>query len=263
MYTISLRSITKLKFLLYIVTCFSVLFFFGVFHHAFEKDFFSNFHYPYDGDIEPLVMQLKNNQTPNIPPINNYNFRYYTKCDTKCRGVTDLRLVYIIKSSLANFDRRVAIRSSWGFQKRFSDVEIRTVFLVGLQTGDKMQASLNEESQKYNDIIQSNYTDSYFNNTYKTMSGFQWAMKYCKNAKFYMFVDDDYYVSTKNVLRFIRFPTNYPNYLKEPLGNIYNLIHTQHRQLLQGVDFSLADDVRLYTGYAFQSSPHRHYISKW
>ncbi|ENN71941.1 hypothetical protein D910_09185 [Dendroctonus ponderosae] len=261
MYTISLRSIKKLKIILFLITCFLVLLFFGAFHHAFEKDFFSNFHYPYDGDIEPLVIQLKNNQTPNIPTINNYNFYYYKNCDTKCRGVTDLRLVYLIKSSVANFDRRVAIRSSWGFQKRFSDVEIRTLFLIGLQSDDNMQASLNEESQKYKDIIQANYTDSYFNNTYKTMSGFEWVMKYCKNAKFYMFVDDDYYVSTKNVLRFLRFPTNYPNYLKEPLGNIHNLI--QHRQLLQGVDFSLDDDVRLYTGYAFQSSPHRHYISKW
>lgn len=48
------------------------------------------------------------------------------------------------------------------------------------------------------------------------MMGFKWAVKYCSNSKFYMFVDDDMYVSVKNVLRFIRNPTNYPDYLKEP-----------------------------------------------
>jgi hypothetical protein len=32
-------------------------------------------------------------------------------------------------------------------------------------------------------------------------------------SRFYMFVDDDYYVSSRNLLRFLRNPINYPRYL--------------------------------------------------
>jgi hypothetical protein len=36
-------------------------------------------------------------------------------------------------------------------------------------------------------------------------------------ARFYAFVDDDYYVSTRNMLRFLRNPVNYPRYLEDPV----------------------------------------------
>lgn len=252
----------KLKIALLCTLLLWVLYYFGVFYHPLERDFYTDFHYPYDGDLESLVMQLKHNQTPTIPKINDYNFYYYKSCATKCKNVAELRLVYIVKSAPKNFERRSAIRSSWGFQRRFSDVEIRTVFLVGLHQNEaQVQVSLNQESQQYNDIVQANYTDSYFNNTFKTMSGFEWVVKYCPNARFYVFIDDDYYISTKNILRFIRFPTNYPQYLTEHLGNLNDMI--LHRKPMEEVNFDLDEDVRLYAGYAFHSAPHRHHSSKW
>ncbi|XP_030767880.1 beta-1,3-galactosyltransferase brn isoform X2 [Sitophilus oryzae] len=259
-----LRRRSKLKKLYIVfgfVLCFSVLSIFGVFHHAFEIDFYSGFHYPYDGDIEPLINQLRHNETPSVPPINEYNFIYYKNCDRKCKDITDLRLIYIVKSAASNFQQRLAIRSSWGFERRFSDVGIRTVFLIGNIKDVHLQKFITEESHKFNDIVQANFTDVYFNNTYKLMSGLYWAFKYCEKAKFYMFVDDDYYVSTKNVLRFIKFPTKYPEYLKEPFANIQ--AHLGQRKALDLLDFELDNDVRLYAGYGFHSVPFRHYFSKW
>ncbi|KAL1494276.1 hypothetical protein ABEB36_009900 [Hypothenemus hampei] len=249
-----------LKVLFLVTISFYIFYVFGVFHHILEKDFYTDFHYPYDGNIEEVIMQLKNNQTPSIPPLNSYNFYFYKSCDNKCRNINDLRLVYIVKSAPQHFERRLAIRSSWGFQRRFSDVEIRTVFLIGLQQAATIQVSINEESERFNDIVQANYTDSYFNNTFKTMSGLEWAVKHCLNAKFYMIVDDDYYVSTKNVLRFLRFPTHYPQYLREPMANLKNLIQSR---VPLNLELELNDNVRLYTGYSFHSAPHRHLTSKW
>ncbi|XP_019864943.1 beta-1,3-galactosyltransferase brn [Aethina tumida] len=248
----------KLLFVTVIVTL--TLLFFGVFTHLFEKDFDDNFRYPYEGDIEELVLQLKHNETPTIPAINHYNFRFYNLPSMQCELIHDLRLVYIIKSSPENFLNRKAIRSSWGFERRFSDVEIRRIFLLGWQKSKEVQQKIDTEAGEHNDIVQADFVDSYFNNTYKTMSGFTWAVNYCRNSKFYMFVDDDYYVSTKNVLRFLRYPTNYPQYLQHPLSNVNKILHI--RKPLQ-VDLNLNDDVRLYTGYTFESSPLRHYMSKW
>lgn len=229
----------------------------------FEVDFYNDFHYPYDGDIEVLVEELKNNVTPDIEPINSYNFKFHNNPTRKCADVEDLRLIYIIKSAPDNFHLRAAIRITWGYEKRFSDVEIRTVFLVGATNSLLLQKSIDEEYRQYSDIVQANFTDSYYNNTYKTMMGFQWAIKHCANSKYYMFVDDDYYVSTKNVLRFLRYPTNYPEYLKKPLSNVKILMNTSGKKTLQVDDYQLSNDVRLFVGYVFRSSPHRHFISKW
>lgn len=233
----------------------------GIFIHLFEEDYYTKFHYPYDGDITILVQQLRNNIKPDIPPINGYNYEYLKSSKSKCEAVQELRLVYLVKSAVENFERRVAIRNSWGFQKRFSDVEIRTVFLLGKSKRLDLQRSVDEESNKHADIVQGDFIDAYFNNTIKTMVGFKWAAKFCPNSQFYMFVDDDYYVSTKNVLKFVRNPTNYPKYLKDYLLGAKKLIEL--RKALDVFDYELPKDVRLYTGFTFHTAPHRHRTSKW
>lgn len=252
----------KLKNILYVLLLFLILFFFGIFHHIFETDFYTDFHYPYDGDIEVFVEQLKHNITPDVEPINSYYFAFHNNPQKKCLDVEDLRLVYIIKSAPDNFHLRAAVRLTWGYEKRFSDVEIRTVFLIGKTNLDNLQKDIDQEYNKYGDIIQGNFTDSYYNNTYKTMMGLQWVKKYCTNSKFYMFVDDDYYVSTKNILRFIRYPSKYPEYVKKPFSNV-KIFNKWGRKSLNLGDYNLSNDVFLYAGYVFKSAPHRHYISKW
>lgn len=59
------------------------------------------------------------------------------------------------------------------------------------------------------------FYDTYYNNTIKTMMGFRWAVENCPKSSFYTFVDDDYYVSAKNLLRFVKDPINYPDYIQE------------------------------------------------
>lgn len=232
----------------------------GVFTHLFEKNFYTDFNYPYEGDVYAIVQQLKNNVTPNVPPINSYNYKFIKDCKEKCKNVEKIRLVYLVKTTPNSFRRREAIRKSWGFEKRFSDVEIKKVFLLGITANLNIQHLIDIEHEKNNDIVQADFEDSYFNNTIKIMIGFKWAMKFCQKSKFYMFVDEDYYVSTKNVLRFTRNPTNYPKYLQEPLYSMKNVLLRKTKQL---EDFELPEDVRLYSGFVFVSSPHRHYFSKW
>lgn len=239
------------------------LHFFGVFTHLFEKDFTKGFHYPYDGDIHSYIEKLRNNQTPDIPPINEYSYNFIKNPKSKCNNVDELKLVYLVKSQRSNFEQRRAIRKSWGYEHRFSDVEIRTVFLLGIEdeTNIKTEEKINEEFKKYNDLVQADFLDSYFNNTIKTMIGFKWAVKFCANTQFFMFVDDDYYVSTKNVLRYVRNPTNYPQYV---LNSEHHLkLKMKRRKLNDIFDYELPADVRLYSGYVFSSSPLRHRISKW
>lgn len=211
-------------FIIAIVTIF-VLDYFGAFTHFFEEDFYTNFHYPLEGDVIKFAKQLRRGQQPDTPPINQYNYTYRIDCSDKCRrpdedGYLAPRLVFIIKSAMNHFDRRNAIRQSWGYEKRFSDVIIRRVFVLGItdldnEHNNELQHSIDAEHENYHDIVQANFIDSYFNNTIKTMMGIKWAVTHCPRGKFFMFVDDDFYVSAKNVLRFLRNPINYPEYLEE------------------------------------------------
>lgn len=332
--------------------------FFGAFTHFLEINYNSNFVYPYEGDVHEYVNALRHHRKPAMDPINEYNYTLIFDNKQKCidPGYNSFRVVYVVKSAVEHFERRMAIRNSWGFEKRFFDVPSKTVFMLGVHTDDnELQIKVKGEAMKYKDIIQADVLDSYYNNTIKTMMSFKWLVKHCLNSKFYMFVDDDMYVSVKNVLRFIRNPANYPDYLKEPKkfagahkrevkdsdiqiesdiedvttkkninimserdlciheslkktvvtdkvhhalkqdvynekvpatvsvpitasrqGNntdnrilkptqrgIVNTKLTPNRRKRQIFDFELPEDVRLYAGFVFVSSPHRHKSSKW
>lgn len=215
------RSRTK-----HILIFFLVLFildYFGAFTHFFEKDFYSDFDYPLNDENIPIyARQLRDKQMPDLPPFNFYNYTFITNTRHTCRHVKDNiwitpRLVFLIKSAIPHIDRRNAIRQSWGFEQRFSDVIIRTVFLLGIPSQNQLavQKAIDDEHRTYGDIVQANFIDTYFNNTIKTIIGLKWAATECPHSKFYMFVDDDFYVSTKNVLRFVRNPIHYPEYLEE------------------------------------------------
>ncbi|CAK9801414.1 Beta-1,3-galactosyltransferase brn [Anthophora quadrimaculata] len=214
-----LISRTKLKYICICIGFVILLDFFGAFTHFFEITYDSNFVYPYEGNVHEFVNALRHNEKPAVDPINEYNYMFLINNQQKCveSAYNTFRVVYVVKSALENFERRLAIRNSWGFENRFFDVPTKTVFMVGVHPhDDEIQAKVNIEAAKYKDVIQIDFIDAYYNNTIKTMMSFKWLVKHCPNSKFYMFVDDDMYVSVKNVLRFIRNPANYPDYLKEP-----------------------------------------------
>lgn len=218
--SLKLLSKIKLKHICFGVGLIFVFDFFGVFTHMFETSYDESFVYPYEGDIHEYITALRHNEKPSIAPINEYNYSFTYDLRDKCMepGVHTFRIVILIKSAVENFHRRMAIRHSWGFEKRFSDVPIKIIFLLGKHyDDDELKTKVNTEAMKFQDIVQADFMDSYYNNTIKTMMGFKWAFKYCSNSKFYMFVDDDMYVSVKNVLRFLKNPTLYPDYLKDAI----------------------------------------------
>ncbi|XP_011691027.1 PREDICTED: beta-1,3-galactosyltransferase brn [Wasmannia auropunctata] len=237
------RAISRVK-LGYVLCAFgmiALLEFFGAFVHLFEATYDENFAYPYEGNVHEFVNALRRNEKPEVEPINEYRYTFILKQPQKCKEDADdtLRLVYIVKSAIENFDRRTAIRNSWGIEKRFFDVPARTIFVVGTHPDDQeVEAKLKLEAGIYKDIVQADFVDSYYNNTIKTMMSFKWLVKYCSNSKFYMFVDDDMYVSVKNVATFIRNPANYPFYLMES-----RKVYSAHKREIKQSDLVDYNDV--------------------
>lgn len=151
---------------LFIFSCF-LLNYFGVLTHLFEEKFTENFQYPYEGDVLSQCYLLRHGQKPEVEPINNQTYSMRNNNDRKCKdefGQSPLNphLMIVVKSRIDHFDRRNAIRNSWGFERRFSDVLIRTVFSLGIdkETHDggrsEVQKLVDIEAERYRDIIQVN-----------------------------------------------------------------------------------------------------------
>ncbi|XP_054739129.1 beta-1,3-galactosyltransferase brn [Anastrepha obliqua] len=202
---------------------FYILDYIGILKHCIELDYGRHFNYP-----------------SGLP--SDYNYSFINNASEKCRLTP--KLIIIVKSAVENIGRRNIIRRTWGFEHRFSDVEIRRVFLLGLSTDPNMRRMVDIESTNQKDIVRMGFLDSYFNNTIKTMMGMKWALTYCNNSDFFFFVDDDYYVSIKNVLKFVTNPDMYPKSVKKKLSTNSEKNH-------------------LFSGFVLQSPPHRHKFSKW
>ncbi|XP_044759995.1 beta-1,3-galactosyltransferase brn-like [Coccinella septempunctata] len=217
----------------------------GGFLHLFAKDFNEDFDYPYSGNVKFLVDQMLNGAE--FTPSNFYYFKYKSNLSHICNS--SVKLLFLVKSDPEHYEQRNVIRWTWGSSKQLEgNVNIKTVFLIGeRELGDDR---LNTEFNTHNDILQGNFSDSYFNNTIKTMMGLKWAFEFCsKSTDYIMFVDDDYFVSAKNVLEFVKNPYIYPG--RDKTVEKYSFL-----------DLS-PDKFELYAGYVFESSPFRSYFSKW
>ena len=193
-----------------------------------EKDYVTEFKYPVFGDINVYIDELENGMTPQVAPYKNHNYTYLLRnehsCDTpvlqsgedenteiKMFGID---LIILVKSAASNFEKRDSIRKTWGRKTQIKHIHTRTFFTLGFHNDKDIIDKVSKEHGKHKDIIQGDFTDAYFNNTIKTLMSLQWAYKYCDNSRYYLFVDDDYYVSNKNLLLFLKNPSKYEDYIK-------------------------------------------------
>ncbi|XP_050526406.1 beta-1,3-galactosyltransferase brn-like [Daktulosphaira vitifoliae] len=236
------------KYLKYIfIIVLWLMYYFGIFTHFFELDYYKHFSYPLETDITKCILNLKGILPDQLSCeiINPYDFNLLlttNKCDQ------NIQLLILVKSALNNFEKRASIRKTWGFENRFSDKPTRTIFILGTTYELNLQKLIQIEHENYGDIVQYSFVDNYYNNTLKTLGAITWASTYCRNSSYYFFSDDDMYVSIKNLFQYLQNPFEYPN-------NIINEV--KNSQSIQKISETL------FSGYVFNSSPLRHQISKW
>ncbi len=120
-----------------------------------------------------------------------------------CENVTESLLV-LVTSTPMDFRKRNVIRNTWGSMKRYRDVDIKYLFVVGqLSSPIYRTLMLQDEITKYHDIIEIRLKENYKNSfSKKAMFMLYWSMKYCPQAKYIMKTDSD---SFNNISGFVDF----------------------------------------------------------
>ncbi|KAM4706471.1 acetylgalactosaminyl-O-glycosyl-glycoprotein beta-1,3-N-acetylglucosaminyltransferase-like [Discoglossus pictus] len=128
----------------------------------------------------------------------------------KCGGMDrskEIFLLLAIKSSPGNYERREAIRKTWGVERAYGELHVKRIFLSGVPKPQKeskrMRQLLEIESNTYRDIVQWDFWDSFYNLTLKQVLFYEWLENNCPGAQFVFNGDDDVFVNTFNVITYL------------------------------------------------------------
>lgn len=178
---------------------------------------------------EGTALQAYDEDTPEPPtPTGPFDFGRYLRAKDqrrfpllinqphKCRGDGALGggpdLLIAVKSVAPDFERRQAVRQTWGAEGRVQGAVVRRVFLLGMprgagSDGPRMQthwhALLRGESRVYADILLWAFDDTFFNLTLKEIHFLSWASAYCPNVRFVFKGDADVFMHVGNLLEFL------------------------------------------------------------
>lgn len=116
-------------------------------------------------------------------------------------------LLFAIKSTPGNFERRQAVRETWGRERvSKSGLRVRTVFLLGSSPPDDPDLSplVLFEARHYGDLLQWDFHESLLNLTLKMGMFLQWTLKHCPQASFVFSGDDDVFVNSPALLSYLQ-----------------------------------------------------------
>lgn len=137
---------------------------------------------------------------PAPPSPENYTEPYPFIINRSNACGKNTELVIVVVTAVNNEEDRMAVRETWGSYAADPSGNISLVFLLGTTSSAEQQAKLVNESEKYEDIVQAGFVDSYRNLTVKSVVLLKWVTLFCNSSRFVLKVDDDMYVNVPNLL---------------------------------------------------------------
>ncbi|XP_034044213.1 N-acetyllactosaminide beta-1,3-N-acetylglucosaminyltransferase 2-like [Thalassophryne amazonica] len=116
-------------------------------------------------------------------------------------------LLLAIKSLVPHFDRRQAIRETWGKAGVLANQTVTLVFLLGNAMPEDHFSDLTwllaHEVELHKDILQWEYRDTFFNLTLKEVLFLEWFSQHCPQAQFILKGDDDVFINIPQIIDFL------------------------------------------------------------
>lgn len=165
---------------------------------------------PCEADYRVPLQVLDYNTLP--PPFRD--FLLHMRCRTFPMLLNQPRvcdrtpfLLLVVKSLIQHFERRQAIRETWGQTRTYGNQTVATVFLLGrsLPTDHfpDLQGILGHEAELHKDLLQWDYRDTFFNLTLKEVLFLEWFSQNCPRARYVLKGDDDVFVNTLQIIKFL------------------------------------------------------------
>ncbi|CAF1083421.1 unnamed protein product [Rotaria sordida] len=182
---------------------------------------------------------------PKIPKeINNISIVYLDSrldltSNTAICQKNDYLIIYIL-STVTNVQRRDVIRSTWASKQN----GVCFVFILGqipgvINNAGEINLQVNNEKNKYQDIIQIDHIESYSHVVYKEMAALQWSYYFYHDIPYLFKTDDDLIVDTILISSIVKLLlTNTSN---------DNSFITKHRPTLLS-NIILSDRIRFFRG---------------
>ncbi|NWT29525.1 B3GN5 glucosaminyltransferase, partial [Pheucticus melanocephalus] len=206
---VSPRRVRKCHFLQLCATCFILCLM--IFWVPFDNHIVSHmksYSYRYLINSYHFVNDSLSISRDNLNRVSSY--QYLINHREKCQQ-QDVLLLLFVKSSPENRYRRDAIRQTWGDEKYVRsqlNANIKTLFALGRPTHHlqktQQQRDLELEDQKYQDLIQQDFLDTFHNLTLKLLLQFRWVNAYCPHARFIMSADDDIFIHMPNLIAYLQ-----------------------------------------------------------
>ncbi|CAJ1060822.1 N-acetyllactosaminide beta-1%2C3-N-acetylglucosaminyltransferase 3-like isoform X2 [Xyrichtys novacula] len=153
-------------------------------------------------------------------PSSIKDFLFYKHCrhfpmildlPDKCGGAdksADIFLLLVIKSSPGNYDRREVLRKTWAKERVHNGAGIQRIFISGTTDSGFEKERLNKllqlEHAEHNDILQWEFSDTFYNLTLKQILFLEWMERNCPNARFLLNGDDDVFANTDNMVEYLQ-----------------------------------------------------------
>ncbi|KAG7220226.1 hypothetical protein INR49_018361 [Caranx melampygus] len=116
-------------------------------------------------------------------------------------------LLLVVKSLMPHFDRRQAIRETWGRAGVLANRTVATVFLIGNTVSEDhfpdLLGMLVHEAKLHQDLLQWDYRDTFHNLTLKDVLFLEWFSQNCPHAQYVLKGDDDVFVNTFRIIDFL------------------------------------------------------------
>ncbi|GAB6021522.1 Beta-1,3-galactosyltransferase 1 [Chamberlinius hualienensis] len=118
-----------------------------------------------------------------------------------CQPNQTISLLIMVITSPNNTEPRMAIRQTWGTIRLKEDVKL--AFVLGAVSDNESQSRIANEDSIYGDLIQGRFLDAYYNLTRKSVLVLKWAHTKCPNAKYVLKIDDDCFLHSANLQKFL------------------------------------------------------------